>query len=313
MKLIVTIPALNEEENIGAVIREIPRQIEGIEKVEVLVLNDGSSDRTVEVARQAGADHIISHGQSKGLAKTFADALDEALARGADIIVNTDADNHYNQSRISDLVKPILEKKADIVVANRCINELKAMPFWNRYLNLVGSFITCKIAGLPKIDVSSGFRAYSREAALRLQVYAKHTYCHSTLVQAADQNLVISEVLIRARKVTRKSRLIKGIPSHLARATSTILRNIILFKPLRFFGMLGGLIFLVGFAFVVRFLYYYFVTDGRGHIQSLILAGVLMIIGFQVGILGLIASAIGWSRKMQEEILYRLKKEQYKQ
>lgn len=311
MKLIVTIPALNEEENIGAVIREIPRQIAGIDLVEVLVMSDGSTDHTVEIAKQAGADYIISHGQSKGLAKTFADALDAALARGADIIVNTDGDNHYNQSRIPELIKPLLEKKADIVVANRCINELEAMPFLNKHLNQLGSFITTKMAGLPKIDVSSGFRAYSREAALRIVVYAKHTYCHSTLVQAADQNLIISEVPIKARKVTRKSRLIKNIPSHLARAGSTILRNIILFKPLRFFGLVGGLLFLLGLAFVLRFLFYYVMTDGRGHVQSLILAGVLMIIGFQVGVLGLIASAIGWSRKTSEEILYRLKKQQY--
>ena len=312
MKLIVTIPALNEEENISDVIREIPRQINGVDKVEVLVMNDGSGDRTVELARQAGADHIVSHSQPKGLAKTFGDALDAALARGADVIVNTDGDNHYNQSRIPELIKPVLNKKADIVVANRCVNELEAMPFLNKYLNILGSFLTTKMAGLPKIDVSSGFRAYSREAALKIVVYAKHTYCHSTLVQAADQNLTITEIPIKARKVTRKSRLIKSIPSHLFRAGSTILRNIILFKPLRFFGLLGGLIFLLGFAFVVRFLYFYVFTDGRGHVQSLILAGVLMIIGFQVGILGLIASAIGWSRKMLEEVLYRLKKGQYK-
>lgn len=312
MKLIVTIPALNEEGNISDVIKEIPRQINGLEKVEVLVLNDGSSDRTVEVARQAGADYVISHIKKKGLAKTFSDAMDAALARGADIIVNTDGDNHYNQSKIPDLIRPILEKKSDVVVANRCVNELEAMPFLNKYLNMLGSYLTTRSAGLPTLDVSSGFRAYSREAALKMVVYANHTYVHATLVQAADQKLIISEIPIKARKVTRKSRLIKSIPAHLVQAGSSIIRNIVLFKPLRFFSILGGTVFVIGLIFVLRFLYFYFADDGAGHVQSLVLAGALMIIGFQIVVMGLIASAIGWSRKVLEEILYRIKKDQYR-
>lgn len=312
MRLIITIPAYNEEENIAAVIKEIPRSIEGISEVKVLVLDDGSKDQTVQKAKDAGADYIISHKKNKGLAKTFQDAINSALEKGADIIVNTDADNHYNQSRIPELVAPILKGEADLVIGSRDVKTVEGMSLVKRYLNLIGSYLTSKLGGLPHLDVSTGFRAYSREAALRIAVYSAHTYVHVTLLSAVDQKLVIKEVPISARKVTRPSRLIKGVPSHLANAGTQILRNIILFKPLRFFGIVGGIIFLVGLLFVLRFLYYYFTGDGTGHIQSLVLAGVLMIIGFQIAILGLIASAIGWSRKVLEEILYYLKREHFK-
>lgn len=312
MKLIVTIPAYNEEESIAEVIKEIPRSIEGISQVEVLVLDDGSQDQTVPKAKEAGADYIISHKDNKGLAKTFQDAIDAALERGADIIVNTDADNHYNQSRIPELITPILKREADVVIGSRDVKTVEGMPFVKRYLNLIGSFITSKLAGMPPLDVSTGFRAYSREAALRLAVYSSHTYVHVTLLSAVDHKLTIKEIPIPARKVTRPSRLIQSVPSHLISAGTNILRNIILFKPLRFFGIVGGVILLVGLVFVIRFLYYYFTGDGAGHIQSIVLAGVLMIIGFQVMILGLIASAIGWSRKILEDILYFLKKDRFK-
>lgn len=310
MKLIVTIPAYNEAATIADVIREVPRSIPGIDCVEVLVVNDGSSDDTVAVSKSAGADHVISHAKNRGLALTFKDALNAAVERGADIIVNTDADNHYNQSRIADLVKPILEHTADIVIGNRDIEHLGTMPFLNRYGNRIGSFITTRIAGIPRLDVSSGFRAYSKEAALRMFMYSGHTYTHTTLINAVDQRLAITEVVIPARKVTRKSRLIPSIPHFIFNAGSTIVRNIILFKPLRFFSVLGAVIFLPGFALGIRFLYFYFTGSGQGHIQSLIFAAVLMLIGFQVGMIGLIASAIGWNRKVLEELLYQTKKQQ---
>ncbi|MFC1662938.1 glycosyltransferase family 2 protein [Patescibacteria group bacterium] len=311
MKLVVTIPAYNEEATIAEVIKEIPRNIPSINSVKVLVIDDGSRDRTVEVARSAGADRVISHPANKGLAKTFKDGIEQALKMDADIIVNTDADNHYDQSRIPDLVNPIVRKKADVVIGSRKIKELEDMPLANKQGNRLGSYITSKLAGLSEVvDVSTGFRAYNREAALRINVYSDHTYTHSTLISAADQRLKIVEVPIRARKVTRKSRLIPNVGHFIFYAGTNILRNIILFKPLRFFGLLGGLLSLVGSIFIIRFLYYYFSDGGQGHVQSLIIAAVLIIVGFQVIILGFIASAIGWSRKLLEEILYRIKKEQ---
>ena len=311
MKLIVTIPAYNEEENIADVIKEVPRQIDGIDQVEVLVLDDGSRDNTVEVCKQAGANYIVSHRSNLGLAKTFSDAVSEALKLGADVIVNTDGDNHYDQSKIPLLVEPIVKHRADIVIGSRKIGELEKMPFLNKYGNMIGSYITTKIAGIPKVDVSTGFRSYSREAALRLNLLSNHTYTHAALVSAADTKMVIQEVPIKARPVTRKSRLIKNIPDHIMRAGTVIVRNIVLYKPLRVFLSLGILIFLIGFVFVIRFIYFYFTGAGSGHIQSIVLAGVLIIVGFNVAILGMIASAIGWNRKTIEEVLYRVKKIEY--
>ncbi|MBI2426772.1 MAG: glycosyltransferase family 2 protein [Candidatus Kerfeldbacteria bacterium] len=311
MKLIVTIPALNEEENIADVIREIPRVITGVDQVEVLVVDDGSTDRTVEIAKAAGADSLIRHKTNLGLAKTFRDGLDEALKRGADIIVNTDGDNHYDQSKIPDLVQPILEQRADIVLGSRKVKELAEMPAINKYGNLFGSWVNRKLFGFPPVDLSTGYRAYSREAALRVNVFSNHTYVHTTLLSAIDQKLTIVDIPIRARKVTRKSRLIKSIPKHILHAQAYIVINIVLFRPIRFFGMLAALFITVGFLVVLRFLYLYFTEGGQGHVQSLLLAGVLIIIGFQSIVLGLIASAIGWSRKLQEEQLYRLRKREF--
>lgn len=309
-KLIVTIPAFNEEENIAAVIREIPRSIPGIDVVEVMVFDDGSTDRTAEIAKEAGANHIIRHLKNKGLAITFKRLLWEALQRGADVIVNTDADNHYDQSRITELVQPILHGEADITIGSRKVTELEHMPFWNKHLNRLGSFILTRWVGMPPLDVSTGFRAYSKEAALKLNVYSLHTYVHTTLLSAQDLQLNISEVAIKARQVTRKSRLIKNIPTHLWKAGINIVRNIVLFRPLRFFGVCAVVLFAIGAGAVVRFLYYYFTDGGSGHVQSLILAGVLIILSFNSLMLGLLGSSMGWSRKIQEEVLYFLRKKE---
>jgi glycosyltransferase involved in cell wall biosynthesis len=308
MKLIVTIPAFNEEENIAAVIREIPRQIPGVDRVEVLVYDDGSRDRTVELARAAGADHVLSHPKNKGLATTFKDALWAALQRGADIIVNTDGDNHYDQSRIPDLIAPILAGRAQISIGSRRVAELEHMPFWNKHLNQIGSLVMTRWVGLPKLDVSTGYRAYTREAALKLGVYSNHTYVHTTLLSARDWQLDIVEVPIMARQVTRKSRLIKNIPDHLVKASVNIIRNVALFRPLRFFGPIAVVLFLVGAGVIGRFLYFVVVADGRGHIQSLILAVALILLSAGCMMLGLLGSSIGWTRKTAEEALYLLKK-----
>lgn len=310
MKLIVTIPAYNEEENIKDVIVEIPRSIPGIEKVEVLVFDDGSTDRTREIAKAAGADYVIGHTANKGLAITFKQALWEALKRGADIIVNTDGDNHYDQSRIPDLIDPILNNNADIVIGSRKVSELDHMPFWNKHLNRIGSYIFTRWIGMPKVDVSTGYRAYSRNAALRLGVYSLHTYVHTTLLSAQDQHLSLVEVPIKARPVSRKSRLISSIPNHLWKASINIVRNIVLFRPLRFFGLTAVALFVIGVAPIMRWFYFFLIGEGKGHMQSIILGGVLIILSFNSLMLGLLGSSIGWSRKTTEEALYYLRKKE---
>ena len=308
MKLIITIPAFNEEKTIAAVIKEIPRQIIGVDTVEVLVLNDGSSDNTVAVAKEAGANYVVSNNQNKGLAFTFRRALEGALDRGADIIVNTDADNHYNQSAIPKLIQPLLDKKADIVIGSREVKQLSGMPKTNKYGNLLGSWFVCKLANLPKLDVSSGFRAYSREAAMKINVLSPHTYTHETLIQAHDHRLTIVEIPIPARQVERKSRLIKSVPRHLLKSLAVIFRTFTLYKPLRVFTAIGAILFIVGAIPLIRFAYFYFNGTGEGHIQSLIIGTMLVLIGFITVVMAMLASAIGWNRKLIEEVLYKLKK-----
>ena len=303
MKLIVTIPCYNEEENLATVIKEVPRHIDGIDKVEVLVYDDGSKDSTVSVAKQAGADYIISNKKNKGLAMTFKNALWEALARGADIVVNTDGDNHYDQSKIPQLIEPILKQQADIVIGSR-----KNLNTKHKGWNKIGSFVMTKWAGMPKYDVSTGYRAYNKEAALKIGVYSLHTYCHTTLLSAMDLKLIMKEVPIPDREVSRPSRLIKNVPDHIWKAGWNIVRNIVIFRPLRFFGFAGAILFLLGAYPVIRFVYFYFVEGGNGHIQSLIIGSTFMMIGYINVVLGLLGSSIGWSRKVSEEALYRIKK-----
>lgn len=313
MKLIVTIPAYNEEGTIAEVIREIPRHIFGVDKIEILVLDDGSTDRTAEKAKAAGADYVISHKKNKGLAITFKDAVTAALWFGADIIVNTDADNHYDQSRIADLIEPILKNKADIVIANRCVKDLNFMPRLNKYGNMFGNFFVYRVIDLPKkLDVSSGFRAYTKEAAMKINILSKHTYTHESIIQALDHDMLIAEVPIKARKVKRKSKLIKSIPSHITKSLLVIVRTFTIYKPLRVMSIMGSILFGAGLIFVARFLYYFFGGNGNGHIQSLILAGALMMIGFQVLVIGLLGSAIGWNRKLLEEVLYKIKRMEFR-
>ena len=312
MNLIVTIPAFNEEKTIASVINEIPRSIEGVNSVKVLVLNDGSTDNTIQAAYDAGADFVISHKENKGLAITFKDAIEEALRKGADIIVNTDADNHYDQSKIPELIKPILEKKADMVIGSRKVEELDHMPRKNKYGNILGSWLVCKLAGLGKIDVSSGFRAYTRKTALKMNILSPHTYTHETLIQAAENKLAIIEVPIKAREVKRKSKLIKSIPKHIAKSLTVIFRVFSLYNFIKIFVTLGVILFLTGIIPIIRFMYFYIVDGGQGHIQSLIIGTMMILVGFITVAIALLASALDWNRKLIEEILYRVKKEQFK-
>ncbi|MFC1721506.1 glycosyltransferase [Patescibacteria group bacterium] len=313
MKLIVQIPCLNEEKNLADVIKEIPRQISGIDTVEVLVVSDGSTDKTVQIAKQAGADHVIDRKFLRGLAQTFKEGLDFCLAHGADIIVNTDGDNHYNQARMGELVRPIVDGLADVVIAGREVDKLERMPFANKYGNKAGSYVVTRLAGIPGMDVSTGYRAYTREAAMRINILSHHTYTHETFFQLADLKLRIVEVPIKARPVKRKSRLIKSLSSHIKKSMTVILRMTLLYKPLTVFLTIGLIFFFIGVAFGVRFLYFYLTGDGGGHIQSVILAAVLMILGVQILVMGLIASAVGWNRRIIEEALFQVKKIRYRE
>lgn len=309
MKLIVMIPARNEEESIGAVVKSIPRQISGIDKTEILVVNDASSDRTEQAARSAGADYVIGHRPHQGLALTFYAGLEFALKKGADIVVNTDADNQYDQAEIPKLVKPILDGEAEFVIGDRQIKKLDFMPKGNKYGNIIGSWVIRFLTGSAVNDASSGFRAFSREAALRLNIHFNHTYTHETIIQAAFNNMTIAEVPVsfRARQ-HGQSKLIHGLFSHIKKSLSIIVRTILLYKPLKTLAYASLLFIVPGIVLGLRFLYYFFNNNGEGKIQSLILTTILIILGFLLFTLGLIGDLIARNRKLSEHILYKIKK-----
>ncbi len=306
MKLIVTIPAYNEAANIADVIAEVPRAIVGVDAVEVLVVDDGSTDGTVETALAAGADHVVRLGRNRGLATAFRTAMREAVRRGADLIVNTDGDNHYDQSRIPDLIQPLLRRQADIAVGSRVLGGLR-MRAANKYGNRLANAVMQRLLGMPGVDVSTGFRAYTREAALKLNVLSNHTYTHETLIHALDQQLAIANVPLPARAVDRPSRLIRSLTSHIWRAGIVIMNSFILYRPLHVWGTLGLVCALLGTLPFVRFLYFVAQGQGHGHIQSLVIGSALLFFGVQLCIVGLLASAIRWNRRLIEEVLYVLK------
>lgn len=309
LKLIVQIPAYNEQDSICEVIKSIPRKMHGIEKVEVLVINDGSKDQTIEEAKKAGADYIISNIGNKGLAYTFQRGINEALKLGADIIVNTDADNQYNQKEIPKIVNPILEKRADLVSGNRKFMSLKHMPGIKKFGNNAGTKIVSLGSGIKLDDVSSGFRAFSREAALRLFVTATHTYTHETLIQAARNRLKILEVPIEFRKrKTGESRLITSKWLHAKKTVSIMVRSSLNYQPLKVFSNLGLILITMGLILYFRWIWYTYLGPGGDHLQSLLVGAVLIIFGGLSVFLGFIADMLATNRRYLEEILYRIRK-----
>lgn len=308
MKLIIQIPAYNEEYTLSQTILDLPRSLSGIERVEVLVVDDGSTDRTAEVAREAGADYVIRLKQHQGLAMAFAVGLETALRLGADIIVNTDADNQYRGEDITKLIQPILNGEADIVIGDRGVATLEHFSPVKRWLQRWGSRIVGWASGIPVLDATSGFRAFSREAAMRLTVLSDYTYTLETLIQAGMRKMKVVYVPVRTNPQTRPSRLIRSIPSFLAISAVTIVRFYAMYRPLRVFTTIGTILVLGGVILGARFMYFYLQGRGTGHIQSLILASILSIIGFQVLLIGLIADLIQMNRRMLEEILYRTRK-----
>ena len=308
MKLIVQIPCYNEAETLEIALNALPRHIEGIDTIEYLIINDGSKDNTVEVAKRWGVHYVVNFKQNKGLAKGFMAGLDACLRNGADIIVNTDADNQYNGDDIEKLVRPILEEKADIVIGERPVDTTEHWSWKKKKFQHLGSWVV-RIASKTDIpDAPSGFRAYSREAALRMNVINEYTYTLETIIQAGRDKIAMTSVPIRTNGELRKSRLFSSMWGYMKRSASVIVRSFMMYKPLKFFAILGGIIFMAGFLLGIRYLIYLFTDSSAGHIQSLILAAILMMMGFQTIVTGLLADIIAANRTILEDVQYRVRK-----
>ena len=308
MKLIIQIPCYNEEKTLAQTYADLPKKIEGIDTIEYLIINDGSADKTVAVARELGFHHVVNFKNNKGLARGFMAGVDACLHLGADIIVNTDADNQYSGADIEKIVKPVVEGKADIVIGERPIDETEHFSWKKKKFQRLGSWVVRVASNTDIPDAPSGFRAYSREAAMRMNVINEYTYTLETIIQAGRNKMAITSVPIHTNPETRKSRLFKSMWSYMKRSATVITRSFMMYKPLRFFGTMGALSFLVGFAFVVRFLILFFMGTAGGHVQSLVLAAALMMIGVQAFIAGLQADMIAANRKILEDIQYRVRK-----
>lgn len=308
LKLIIQVPAFNEEATLERTIRELPRRVAGFHAVEVLVIDDGSTDATADVAKRAGADHVVRLLSNRGLATAFVTGIHTALRLGADVIVNTDADNQYVASDIPRLVEPIVAGRADVVIGDRDVQHSPYMSPLKKLLQKLGSRAVEFAAGIEVGDATSGFRAFSREAALQLNVFNPFTYTLETIIQAGNRNLQVESVKIRTNPPTRNSRLYRGITTYVRKSVVTIFRIYTLYKPLKTFFAIGAALFLGGVLIGARFVFYYFQGDGGGHIQSLILAAVLLLAGFQTALIGLVADLISVNRRLTEEVVIRLRR-----
>ena len=305
MKLIIQIPCLNEAGTLPETLAEIPRHIEGVDEIEILLLDDGSTDGSAEVARQHGVDHVVRSTRSRGLAATFKAGIDAALELGADIVVNTDGDNQYPGSAIAALVGPILRGEADMVVGDRQVASVEHFSFTKKKLQTLGSWVVRQVSGTDVPDTTSGFRAFTRQTAQRLNLVSDYTYTLETIIQAGKKKLAIAHVPIEARQ-TRPSRLIRSNWDYVKRSASTIIRIYAMFEPLKFFSYVSAASIVPGIFLGLRYLYFREVLgEGQGHIQSVVLAGVFLILGFMIFLIGLVADINASSRRLLEEVLYR--------
>ena len=298
IKLIIQIPCFNEEHTLPETIGDFPDKIEGIDIIETLIIDDGSTDRTIEVAKELGVKHIIRNTNNRGLARSFRKGLDACLGLGADIIVNTDGDNQYAGWDIPKLVQPILEGKAEIVIGDRQTHKIKHFSAIKKVLQKLGSMVVRQLSGTDVPDVVSGFRAISRDAALKLNIISPYNYTIEMVIQAGKKNMAIAHVPVAINPKTRDSRLFKSIPSFIGRQLSSMIRMYAMYEPLRVFFYIGLFLSIIGLLPIIRFLYFYFTAGGAGHLQSLVLGGVLLIIGFVTFMIGLVADLISFNRQL---------------
>lgn len=310
MKLVIQIPCLNEAQTLPLVMRDMPRQIPNVQ-ITVLVIDDGSTDNTSEVARQLGVEHIVRHPFQRGLAAAFETGVDTALSLGADIIVNTDGDNQYPQASIPDLIKPILRHEADIVIGDRQTATIAHFSPLKRFLQAWGSWVIRQVSGTTVPDATSGFRAYSREAALRLNLFSRYTYTLETIIQAGKKGLRVSHIPITTNQKTRESRLLRNNWDYVKRSVATIVRLYTVYEPLRTFGLLSLPFFLLGAGLLARFFALYLADETLGanrYVQSVIVGAASLIIGFLIFLFGILADLIRANRQLLEETIYRIKR-----
>ena len=307
MKLIIQIPCYNEEKSLPITLNALPKKIEGIDEIEVLIINDGSTDKTVEVARSLGVKHIVEMPHNCGLAKAFVAGINTALSLDADIIVNTDADNQYCADDIEKIIKPILNGSADIVIGSRPVSKIQHFSLLKKMLQKLGSFVMRFISSTDVEDAPSGFRAFSRNAAIQLNVFDNYTYTLETIIQARAKGLILECVPINVNPDLRKSKLVKNIFDYVRRSMFTMIRMFIIYRPFRFFAILAGIFLFFGALIGIRFLYYFINESGAGHIQSLILSAILILTGVQVAVIAVLSELMSINRKLLEDIQRRLK------
>jgi glycosyltransferase involved in cell wall biosynthesis len=308
LKLLIQIPCFNEAATLAVALLALPRKVTGFDSVEWLVIDDGSKDETVKVALENGVDHIVRHTRNQGLARAFMTGVQACLHIGADVIVNTDADNQYNADDIPELVRPIVERRADLVIGVRPIDAIKHFSPIKKFLQKLGSWVVRMASSTNIDDAPSGFRAMSRDAAQQLMVFNNYTYTLETVIQAGQKNMAIMSVPIRVNADLRPSRLVKSIPAYVGMSIATIIRIFIIYRPLRFFGTIGAILFGSGMLIGLRFLYFYTIGSGDGHVQSLILASILLGMGFQTVLVALLADLLAANRKLLEDIRYAAKR-----
>ncbi len=307
MKLVIQIPCYNEEKALPITLKDLPKKIEGIDEIEVLIIDDGSKDNTVAVAKSLGVKHVVNMPHNCGLAKAFVAGLQKSLEIGADIIVNTDADNQYCANDIEKLVKPILAGDADIVIGTRPVSKIEHFSPLKKLLQKLGSCVMRLISSTEVEDAPSGFRAFSRNSALQLNVFDNYTYTLETIIQARAKGLILKCVPINVNADLRKSKLVKSMFDYIIRSVFTMIRMFIIYRPFRFFAIIAGLFLTLGTILGLRFLYYYVFSSGNGHIQSLILSAILIITGVQIAVIAVLSELMSINRKLLEDIQKRIK------